>query len=192
MGRGPGSCFKTVLTLKFEKPWFRPVRTHARSWGVELTPFRLLDMGEKWTALWDLPHNSSWGGLWDCPSTFFPISSSTLLRAWTYRQVTAFFLNSKFHSRPYKWLRYIAREQIHRTLHHEYGDGDSVGRRTLPWQYLGSFTGEMELGHVEAGEGKEEGEFLAEGPSHSKAWRLKLSDYMWEVWLSTRIWGVEE
>ena len=50
----------------------------------------------------------------------------------------------------------------------------------------------MELGHVEAGEGKEEGEFLAEGPSHSEVWRLKLSDYMWEVWLSTRILGVEE
>lgn len=45
-----------VLTLKFEKHWFRLVRTHAWSWrrGVVLTPLRLVDMEERWTVLWDL------------------------------------------------------------------------------------------------------------------------------------------
>ena len=52
-------CFKMVLTLKFDKHWFRLVRTHAWSWvGVALTPFRLVDMEEKWTVPWDLPLNS--------------------------------------------------------------------------------------------------------------------------------------
>lgn len=42
--------------------------------------------------------------------------------------------------------------------------------KKLTWQYLGSFTGEVELEQAELGEGKEEEEFLTRGTSHSKTW----------------------